>query len=140
MAMVIHQRLIHANDSWQLPIAGIPVSRFVVDYEFTIAFTDGAFDCTIRFEGTLTLVKRSTALARDVTQPGQLAELFSLLGVPAVSGTAHENGDLRVVFENGWEVLASAEPDYEAWEVSTSTGARIVCSPGGQLAIWLDAR
>jgi hypothetical protein len=140
MAMVTTRRLNRTPDGWELPIAGIPVSRFIVDYGFTLAFTEASFDCAIRFEGLLTLVQHTTSTAHDVTKGDQLTPLFSLLGVPAVSGFAHENGSLRIVFENGWQVLANADAECESWQLYSSSGAKIVCSPGGTLVVWKEVQ
>jgi hypothetical protein len=45
------------------------------------------------------------------------------------------SGDLAIQFEHA-QLSCRASSDYEAWELSGPVGEKIVCTPGGELAIW----
>ncbi|MFI5719823.1 DUF6188 family protein [Nocardia sp. NPDC051750] len=47
-----------------------------------------------------------------------------------------DDGGLRLEFESGWSAEAVADADYEAWNVVGTRGFRVVCMPGGELAVW----
>ena len=45
-------------------------------------------------------------------------------------------GHLGITFDDGSQISVLAAEDYEAWQVSGPDGERMVCMPGGELAIW----
>ncbi|MEU4314486.1 DUF6188 family protein [Nocardia sp. NPDC024068] len=51
---------------------------------------------------------------------------------------ATEIGTLQLDFESGVTLLAFADPVYEAWSIVASGGFRVVCMPGGELAVWQE--
>lgn len=69
--------------------------------------------------------------ADAVVQP-----LRELVGRTVDIATADESGTLQVIFEGGARLTVEADEMYEAWNVSGPGGALVVCTPGGELAIW----
>ena len=67
----------------------------------------------------------------DVVQPVQL-----LVGLTAQEAVSDESGALRVRFDHGTRLDVPPDEAYEAWNMSGPNGALVVCTPGGQLAIW----
>jgi hypothetical protein len=60
---------------------------------------------------------------------------------PRLTGVLREahataDGTLQLDFESGSSIRAFADPDYEAWSVVGVDGFRVVCMPGGELAVW----
>lgn len=52
------------------------------------------------------------------------------------NGWASDSGTLRLEFDSGYFIEAFADEDYEAWSVVGAGGSRVVCMPGGELAVW----
>ncbi|GGL27945.1 DUF6188 family protein [Nocardia jinanensis] len=46
------------------------------------------------------------------------------------------DGTLRLEFDSGSSIEAFSDADYEAWSVVGANGYRVVCMPGGELAVW----
>jgi hypothetical protein len=77
---------------------------------------------------------------------GQIIDRYSVGEIPAEIGPqltgilceahATENGTLQLEFESGSSIRVFADPDYEAWSVVGADGFRVVCMPGGELAVW----
>ncbi|MFI2337943.1 DUF6188 family protein [Nocardia rhamnosiphila] len=77
---------------------------------------------------------------------GKINDRYSVGEIPAEVGLrltgmireahAAENGTLHLEFESGISVRVFADPDYEAWSVVGADGFRVVCMPGGELAVW----
>jgi hypothetical protein len=40
-------------------------------------------------------------------------------------------------FSEGYELIVPADGDYEAWDISSHNGLKLVCMPGGGIAVWL---
>jgi len=83
----------------------------------------------------------------EITQPGQqpcrvpsrsdltattlLSTLDHRLRLAQISG-----GCLRLTFDNDVELAVAPHPAWEAWEITSADRLLIVCTPGGELAIW----
>lgn len=46
------------------------------------------------------------------------------------------DGALRLAFAGGAELIAPPDPHYESWGLTGPAGQRLVCMPGGELAVW----
>lgn len=64
-----------------------------------------------------------------------VASALPLFGTSVNSGVVFNTGTLRLVLDH-FQLTVKADPDYEAWNVTGPGGPRIVCMPGGQLAVW----
>lgn len=63
---------------------------------------------------------------------------------PRLTGVLREvsatgNGTLQLEFESGSSIWMFADSNYEAWSVVGAEGFRMVCMPGGELAVWSAA-
>lgn len=47
-----------------------------------------------------------------------------------------DDGDLRLDWESGAMLTVLPDPSFEAWQVSGPGNRLIVCTPGGELAVW----
>jgi hypothetical protein len=68
----------------------------------------------------------------------QLRPAFGLLGMMVENGVAYAGGRLEVSFEGGSRLSVDHSAEFEAWEVTSSQGLRIVSTPGGELAVWRE--
>jgi hypothetical protein len=51
-----------------------------------------------------------------------------------------ESGALDIEFEGKAGIAVPPHPTYEAWTIAGSRGLKIVCTPGGKLAVWSPVR
>jgi hypothetical protein len=129
--------LISYEDYWRIPLVGRTVSRFLIDSRLSIEFLDP--DCeylmiTVEQEFRLELNMREYHLSPE--NPCQLGPMFSILYHTVKSALAFKDGTLRVEFSNGDRLTVASHPKYEAWGIAGGRGLRIVCQPGGELAVW----
>jgi hypothetical protein len=129
--------LINYEDYWQLPLSGRTVSRFNVDNTVSIEFLDPGKErliiileqCfTIWFEGIQYLLSPNDRI--------HLGPLFLLLHHVVIRAWAFKDGRLRLEVENTGILEIEPHPEYEAWSFVGEGGMRIVCLPGGELAVW----
>lgn len=59
-----------------------------------------------------------------------------LVGQTIESCTVGDAGSLSVTFTSGIRLLVEPDDDFEAWTVSGPAGMLVVCTPGGELAVW----
>lgn len=79
--------------------------------------------------------------ARETVPPddGYSDAVQALVGRTVTAAAADESGALRIAFGEGAELVVAAGPDYESWTVTGPSGFRVVCLPGGELAVWGSA-
>lgn len=125
------------SDRWSLSIAGRRISRCIIDYSLALQF-DGFDQLTIyvRCPFTLRMDERDQIFDPE-GDPQRLGPALGLLRRTALGGYATYAGDLYIEFEGDCTLSVEANSDYEAWEIVSSTGLRVVPVPGSQLAIWL---
>jgi hypothetical protein len=129
--------LAELSDRWLLPYRGLNVSQITVDYALTFLLEGQA---SIVIEGDATLADRPGRAPGAQTvelHPGRqdVAAALSLFGATVNSAVAFKTGTLRLVLDH-FQLTVRADPHYEAWNVVGPGGMRLVCMPGGQLAIW----
>lgn len=116
-------------------IAGLASSDVVqVRVGFDVQLVVDAGILQIESQATLS-VDGQTVVMSASGDPTRAAAALSLLRT-TVGDVQLEGGILRAHFSSG--ALLEVEPDeqYEAWSWTGSDGGRVVCMPGGELAVW----
>lgn len=67
------------------------------------------------------------------------AALDSLLGQEVTSAVVGESGALFLAFGDGVSLRVEPHDVYEAWTFAGPGGRKVVCMPGGELAVWPGA-
>jgi uncharacterized protein DUF6188 len=49
------------------------------------------------------------------------------------------DGELEIRFTHDWVVIVEPDPDYEAWEIYSTRGEKLVAVPGDGIAKWGEA-
>ena len=101
----------------------------------------GAGDAQLRFThstvslwSTIGVSTGDGALVRPYTFHG-VALLLPLLNGEVTGVDIDPSGRLSVTLGDA-TVWCGSDPDYEAWSYDGRQGEKVVCTPGGELAIW----
>ncbi|GIF26076.1 hypothetical protein BJ973_003345 [Actinoplanes tereljensis] len=116
-----------------LGFGGEHVVRWESGWTVALEFS-GGFE--VRIETAF--VVRSAGSERHVT-PGDDVELADLDGAVVSEAVGDDSGGLRIVFQDGTQLLAAADPGFEAWTLAGPDGLKVVSEPGGGLAVWSAA-
>ena len=125
-----------AREPSDLGACGAPIIRIAFDHGLVVTTEDAA---ELRIEGAFLLRQAHGVLRID---PGE--------GRPAVPGrwddppdgeflmtaAADRHGMLSVGFNTGWRLRVPPDEQFEAWTFTGASGEKVVCMPGGELAIW----
>ena len=130
------EQLIEHDDYWVIPLQGKAVTRCFVDSAFGLECWERDSLTTIRIEGLFVFEEQGVEQHLSPEYPSTLGPVLSVLGQTVTSAHAHKNGDLAVYFANGSRLSVAPDAEYEAWEMVTSEGLRVVCTAGGNLSIW----
>ena len=122
-------------DSLFAYLAGRTVNRIYVDYAFGIQFLEKKRKVEIRIEGEFTVQRDGKTFRAQATDTNSLAPVLTIFPRVLKTISMAEGDTLKLDFH---EIILKVAPDprYEAWEISTSDGAKIVCTPGGGLSMW----
>jgi hypothetical protein len=87
---------------------------------------------TLRIGGAFSLAK-STGDAPITATPS----VTPLIGESVLVMRARKvDGALEARFSHDWVLTVEADPDYEAWEMYSSRGERLIAVPGNGVAKW----
>ena len=122
---------------WTVPLDGKAVCRFLVDNQLQIQFFEPQDEeTTIVIEGQFTLDIDGEVRTLHAAEPAALGPVFALFRAVVETTLALKNGKLEVKFREGAKISAMPHRDFESWSIVGARGLRIVCMPGGELAIW----
>lgn len=119
-------------DRYVIPMGGEPVGLIQLDFRLTYFISD--FQLT--FETGFTVEDDDQSHWIDPEKKDTLLPGLRLFNRRVASAIAYKNGQLRVLFEDGAAIRSLANEAYEAWQFQGVGGLRIVCMPGGELAVW----
>lgn len=107
-----------------------------LDYGCGLTFcTDGGFE--IRIEADYALTKsRTTTIHSPEPFSDNSGPLDSLREEINATSTAEKDGILVLTSADGLSLRVAPSADFEAWALAGPRGQKIVCLPGGELAVW----
>jgi hypothetical protein len=129
------------RDCWILPLGGMLVASFVIDYAFAVEFAPEAGEpLTLRIEAPFTLSRgdRSRTFSPGANPTG-LGPALHLFRKKVEQAMAWKGGRLDVGFVDGIELRVGPDPQFGAWQLSDSRGLLIGAAPGGGLSLWRTA-
>ncbi|CCF61488.1 DUF6188 family protein [Nocardia cyriacigeorgica] len=119
------------------PVSGMRVSCVTIGYTVT-AWLGESFEYELQIECDLEIA--------DGSQPANQVEyeryqehreqIQTLVGAVVETATIDSSGSLELGLDTGVSVRVLPDMEYEAWSLVGPRGYRVVCLPGGQLAIW----
>ncbi|GAA1184257.1 hypothetical protein F4556_007579 [Kitasatospora gansuensis] len=118
-----------------LKVEGRTLTRVCFDYALTLLVDP---DTRIRLQANVELKDADGTSA--AFQPGDTDvpadSLVRLLHKDISKAWSSDGGVLTIQFACGATLTATPDPNYEAWEILAEDGFRVICMPGGKLAIW----
>jgi Family of unknown function (DUF6188) len=131
-------QLVEHDDYWAIPLLGQRVSRFKVDMQLTLEFFERADEeTTVWISGEFKVEADGKKRLLSAEQRETVGPVFALLNRTVQSALAYKNGTLEITFTEGGKLSVPADPHYESWGVTGVRWLRVVCMPGGELAVWL---
>ncbi|MER5218929.1 DUF6188 family protein [Streptomyces flaveus] len=118
-----------------LNLRGEAVTRICFDAALTI-LTSG--ECELRVEGKAVLhVPDGDRVSFDPCAPDIVAPHLVRLARDVISEAEVGNsGELAIEFESGVKLTVQPDDDYEAWGLVGPKRRRVICTPGGEIAVW----
>jgi hypothetical protein len=120
------------GDGWRFDFEEREITLIGVIYQTRLQF--GPTEVVI--ESPFDLVVGETRHSRDPSERPKLGPLLAIYPDALVDAVATANGVLRLAFASGSTITVPPDPRYEAWSVVGRAGSLVVCTPGGELAIW----
>ncbi|HEV2460862.1 MAG TPA: DUF6188 family protein [Ktedonobacterales bacterium] len=129
--------------SVEVHLGGFTVMRCVVDYAFSLdlARPEAAVRvqqwASVRIGGPFDYVVEDTTRRLDAAEcPEELGPALRLFRQTVESATITHGGTLQIQFSGRAFLRIPSLADYEAWEVTEGDGRRLICMPGGEIAIF----
>ncbi|MBF6124814.1 DUF6188 family protein [Nocardia brasiliensis] len=121
----------------QLKIVGLPLATVTLAFTATMRF-GSPDEFELQIEGELELRTSTGSVLRAPSNDYAVvaAELDSLIGSVVTRADASESDGLILEFSSGAAIHVPIDNDYEAWGIVGRDGSRVICTPGGEFAIW----
>jgi len=117
-------------------------------YQTIVSVDAGKFSARVAFgDGSELAIESQATFKPGPVEPGVPAlsvrpdntvavseTLHSLVGRRVLSGVGFKTGYLRLVFDNGAQLLVPFDEHYEAWQLAGSSGRTWISMPGGGLS------
>lgn len=130
-------QLIEHDGYWSIPLIGQHLSRFKIDMQLTLEFFEPLEEETsVWIGGEFKVALDDKTYLFSTEQRDRISPVFGLLGRTVDSALAYKTGQLEITFREGGKLTVSPDQDYESWGVTGVRWLRIVCIPGGELAVW----
>ena len=122
--------IIETDDAFEMRPAGLVVVGCRSDSSLSRLELDSPdAKWTIMVEGSFSMTS-GTGEERD-------SRLADLVGESVLLVRARKaDGQLELRFTRDWVLTVHPDPGYEAWEMSSTRGERLVAVPGDGIAIW----
>lgn len=129
-------QLIPTDFGWLLKMDEGRIQRIEVDFRLGLLFGDKTetaslyieTPCHIRSEGN------NTRLVPDA--PWTLAPALTIINAEIADVSIQKTGYLTVKLKDGRSLEIEPNEQYEAWQVGSTNGFLLVCSPGGGVAMF----
>ncbi|MHB0998638.1 MAG: DUF6188 family protein [Armatimonadota bacterium] len=131
------RELIENPDSWIIPLHDYKVVQICIGNVLQIHLVHNDSSSVISINDNFDMqIKHNYCSYSVESAPELIGPITKLLHKTIRSITAFKDGRLSIVTDDGISLSVFPEVNYESWEISISNGIRIVCMPGGSLAIW----
>lgn len=94
---------------------------------------DGKPNYTISIECPVTITESGEPLE---VQSTPVLEMLRGLLMSEIVSVEQSRGVLTISFGGGAQIVVPPDELYEAWQVNADNGSLVVCTPGGELAVW----
>lgn len=131
------------EDSVHAHLCGFTVMRCVVDYAFSLelarpeAAVRGQEHANVTIEGPFDYVVEDTTRRLHAEGcPEELGPALGLFRQTIESASITQGGTLQIQFSGRAFLRIPSSAEYEAWELTEGDGRRLICTPGGAIAIF----
>jgi hypothetical protein len=108
-----------------------------VDHALVVEWHDrGPYELRIEGQFTWSTIGQAVQVLDPETDLTQIERAVRLDGRALQRLTAQRDGRLDLGLADGSSVIVLLDDRFEAWSLVGPHGLRIVCLPGGELAIW----
>jgi len=130
--------LVEAGDRWLLPLSGLRVTRCLVDFSFGLELLADHQFFTLTIEQAFNVAVAGSGMAEitPAADPASVCPALALLDRVVQDATAFKDGRLDVRFSDGSTLTVDPHPQFEAWNLTSDSGVRMVALPGGGVASW----
>lgn len=116
-------------------LTGKKITRFCFDYSIFIECFAESLNTTIRIEQEIQFRDNQKLFT---ISPGKMESVSPLLGLfqEAIEFAEVNEGALSVGFSGNRYLTVAPHSNYEAWELYSNNGLKVICLPGGKLSLW----
>lgn len=119
----------------KLNLTGQSVTSCEFSYTTVIRLT-GGYELSIESDFVLSGSEWQTELSPGVNAASGSEALSALEKRTVTSSVTGDSGALLMTFNDGISLRVDSDEEFESWTLTGPGGLKVVCMPGGELAVW----
>lgn len=129
-------KLTATGSGWMLAMDEGRIQRIEVDFRLGLLLGDKTETASLYIETPCYLkgAGEDTLLIPD--EPCSLAPVLALFNAEVEGVSIQRSGHLTAMLKNGRSLEVDPNEMYEAWQIGSTNGFLLVCSPGGEVALF----
>jgi hypothetical protein len=137
---IILMELQNKNDGWYLAFRDGLVQLIQIDFRLGIFFSDATDKAQLFVETPCRLLGPDADASIVPAETASVAPILPFFNAKVVGIDIRKTGQLIVEFKDGHVLEVHPDNSYEAWQLSCSPGVMLICSPGGKVSLFRDAK
>ena len=129
-------QIIRQDSGWLWSINEFSVIRCIIDHAISFEIWNEDYRITLKIENEFLYKVQDSIQTISIDKLKTGVDVFDIINVKASEIWISDDGNLSLRLLTGRELLVSSHEAFEAWQLTTNTGIRVICMPSGQLAIW----
>jgi hypothetical protein len=121
---------------WLLAMDEGRIQRIEVDFRLGFLFGDKTETASLYIETPCYLRCEGRNIPLTPHDPCSLAPALALFNADVADVTIQRTGHLTARLKDGRFVEVDPNEQYEAWQLGSANGFLLVCSPGGEVALF----
>jgi hypothetical protein len=125
---------------WLLAMDEGRVQRIEVDFRLGLLFGDKAETALLCIEMPCYLRREGRDILLTPDDPSSLAPVLAIFNAEVADISIQRTGHLTAKLKDGRSLEVDPNEQYEAWQISSTNGFLLVCSPGGEVSLFQQGR
>lgn len=126
------------DGGWEIFLVKDTVEMIRIDYRLGLLIIDPPDYFNLVIESPFQFLADDSPILMDPARTDSLIATLKLLHAKVSAVRIQESGLLTASFENDIALMVEPDASYEAWELSCDGRFRLVCGPGGVIAVFGD--
>lgn len=133
-------KLLESDRKWVLTANEGRVTRIQIDFRVGIDLSDEEGILSIKIETPFNILMNGVDNRIEPGECSTLAPILCVFNASIEEIVILKSGELSIIFNNALSLNVVPDDEYEAWQISFPGRFLLVCSPGGNVSVFVEKK